>query len=235
VPDSLSIPRRFNGPPDNGNGGYSAGVVASSLQGPAEVSLRSPVPLDTALDVIRDGDGSVRVLEGDSLIAEARPVPDFDLEVPAPVSSDQARDAAAGYRGLSGGTYSRCFVCGLDREDALGVFAGNVEGRDLVASPWTPPAWTADGEGQVLPEFLWAVLDCPSYFALYREGDLPLSALARLAARIEGPVAADEELVVIAWPLEFDGRKHHAGAAVVTPEGEPLAVARALWVAPRGA
>ncbi len=46
VPDSLSIPARFNGPLDSGNGGYCAGLVAGLVEGPAEVNLRRPVPLD---------------------------------------------------------------------------------------------------------------------------------------------------------------------------------------------
>ena len=38
---------------------------------------------------------------------------------------------------------------------------------------------------------------------------------------------------MIGWPIERDGRKHHAGAAVLSGDGEPLAVARALLIAPR--
>jgi len=34
------IARRFCGPPDTGNGGYSAGLLAQSLRGPIEVTLR---------------------------------------------------------------------------------------------------------------------------------------------------------------------------------------------------
>ena len=113
------------------------------------------------------------------------------------------------------------------------MFAGTVEGRELVASPWTPPEWTADAEGRVLPEFIWAVLDCPTYFAVYTDGELPMSFLGRMAARIDAPVTAGEEHVVIAWPIGVDGRKRHAGAAVLSAEGVPLAVARALMIEPR--
>ncbi len=113
------------------------------------------------------------------------------------------------------------------------MFAGAVEGREVVASPWTPPSWTADAAGHVLPEFVWAVLDCPTYFALYMDGELPMSVLGRLSARIDAPVLAGEEHVVIAWPMESDGRKRHAGAAVLSPDGEALAVARALLIEPR--
>jgi hypothetical protein len=233
VSESLSIPSRFNGPLESGNGGYCSGVVAGFLEGPAEVSLRRPVPLDTPLDVVPENDGSVRVLYGDALVVEARSAPELQVEVPAPVGPHEARLAAARYRGRSDGLFSRCFVCGRAREDAFGVFAGAVEGRQLVASPWTPPSWTGDAAGRVLPEFVWAVLDCPTYFALYMSGELPISVLARLTARIDAPVAAGEEHVVIAWPIGTEGRKRHAGSAVLSSDGEALAVARALLIEPR--
>jgi hypothetical protein len=233
VSDSISTPGRFNGPLENGQGGYCSGLVAGFLEGAVEVTLRRPVPLDTLLDVVRHGDGSVRVLEGEALIAEARSAPGFELKVPAAVSSAEAYAATARYRGRSDGLFSRCFVCGRARHDALRVFAGAVEGRELVASPWTPPDWTADSAGRVRPEFVWAVLDCPTYFALYMNGELPLSVLGRLTARIDAPVVAGQEHTVLAWPLGIDGRKHHAGAAVLAPGGEPLAVARALLIEPR--
>ena len=141
--------------------------------------------------------------------------------------------AAARYRGRSDGLFSRCFVCGRAREDAFGVFAGAVEGRPLVASPWTPPSWTADAAGHVLPEFVWAVLDCPTYFALYMNGELPLSVLGRLTARLDAPVVSGEEHVVIAWPSGTDVRKRHAGSAVLSRTGEVLAAAHALLIEPR--
>ena len=230
---SLSIPSRFNGPLESGNGGYSAGVVAGFLDGAAEVTLRRPVPLDAPLEVVREDDGSVRVLDGEALVAEARSAPELEVKAPEPVSPEEARLAATRYRAPRDGVFSRCFVCGPAREDAFGVFAGPVEGRRLVASPWTPPSWTADAAGRVLPEFVWAVLDCPTYFALYTEGELPLSVLARLSARIDAPVVAGEEHVVIGWPLASDGRKRHAGSAVLSPQGETLAAAHALLIEPR--
>jgi hypothetical protein len=231
--ETLAIPSRFNGPLQSGNGGYSSAVVAGFLDGAAEVSLRRPVPLGTPLAVEREDGRSVRVRDGDALVAEACSAPELEIEVPAPVSPRDAHLASERYRGLSDGLFSRCFVCGRAREDAFGVFAGAVEGRQLVASPWTPPAWTADAAGCVRPEFVWAALDCPTYFALYMTGELPLSMLARFTARVDGPVIAGEEHVVIAWPIEIDGRKHHAGAAVLSPDGEARAVARALLIQPR--
>jgi hypothetical protein len=231
VAETLSVPRRFNGPLNSGHGGYCSAVIASFVEGPAEVTLRSPVPLERSLDVGQE-DGSLRVLDGETLVAEAAAAPELDLEVPKPVSPEEAQVAKARYRGSSDDLFSHCFVCGRAREDALGVFAGTVEGRDLVASPWIPPPWTADDSGAVTPEFIWAVMDCPTFFAVYPD-TRPLSFLGRMTARIDSPVIAGQEHVVISWPLEIDGRKRHAGAAVLSAEGHVLAVARTLMIEPR--
>jgi len=231
--DTVAVPGRFNGPLESGNGGYSAGAIAAFVEGDVvEVSLRSPVPLDSPLRVSHGGD-ALQVLDGETLVAEARPVDDLGIELPEPVDLEAARAASGRYRGLRGGPFSRCFVCGLDREDALGVFAGEVEGREMVASPWTPPAWAAEENGEVRPEIVWGVLDCPTYFAAYlRRDPLPVSFLVRQATRIEAPVRIGEEHVVVAWPLGADGRKHEAASAVLSADGEPLAIARALLVEP---
>jgi hypothetical protein len=233
VPESVSIPKQFNGPLESGQGGYCSGIVAGLLGATAEVSLRRPVPLDTPLGVVRESDGSIRLLDGETLIADAHAVSAVDVEVPEPVSPEQARLAARRYRGPSEGLFSRCFVCGRVREDALGVFAGPVEGRRVVASPWTPPPWTADSTGRVRPEFVWAVLDCPTAFALRMHGELAMVMLARFAVRIDAPILAGEEHVAMAWPIEAEGRKHHAGSALLSTDGEILAVARALMIEPR--
>jgi hypothetical protein len=47
VSQTLSIHGRFNGPLTSGHGGYCSGVIASFVEGQAEVTLRSPVPLET--------------------------------------------------------------------------------------------------------------------------------------------------------------------------------------------
>ena len=231
--ESVTIPERFNGPVGSGNGGYCSGVVAGFVDGPAQVSLRSPVPLDTPLEVAAGQDGAVRVSDGETLVAEAQPAAPVDLEVPPPVSPDQARAAMERYRGLDSGPFCTCFVCGRARADSFGVFAGRVEGRELVASTWTPPGSAADDTGHVRPELVWAVLDCPTYFAAYLDDDLGLSFLVRFAVRIDAPVAAEREHIVTDWPIEVDGRKRRAGAAIATAAGETLAVADALLVEAR--
>jgi len=74
------------------------------------VNLRSPVPLDTELEVVRE-DRTVRVLAGDKLVADGR-VAKVALEPPAPVSLSEARQAAQRYKGSKEDMFSHCFVCG---------------------------------------------------------------------------------------------------------------------------
>ena len=228
--ETVIVPARFNGPVSNGNGGYSAGIAASMLEGPVEATLRRPVPLDRPLAVSRS-DGAAALLDGEELIIEAKQVPEFEIEVPEPVGPAEAREAMARYRGLEEGPFSRCFVCGLAREDSFGVFSGRVEGRDVVASTWTPPDWTAGEDGRARPEFVWSALDCPTFFGAYIEvEELPISFLGRITARIDATPAAGEEHVVMSWPLGIDGRKAEAGVSLLTGGGEVLASARAMLI-----
>ncbi len=229
TPTTITVPAGLNGPRESGQGGYTAGLVAMLAGELAEVSLRAPVPLDRDLAVTEGEDGAVRVLDGEKLIAEAHPR-NLEIEVPAPVGVEEARAAKERYRGWSDGEFSQCFVCGRDRPDAFGVMGGAVEGRDVVASTWTPDERTdAEGIGRAAPEFVWAALDCPTYFALYPD-TLPVSFLARMAARVDDLPEVGTEYVVMAWPIAKDGRKHVAGSALLDGAGNVLAVAEALLI-----
>lgn len=225
---TLTIAERFNGPSESGNGGYSAGLLAAELEGPAVVSLRSPVPLDRPLDLV-DEDGILRGFDGETLVAEAEPASPLGLDVPAPVSPAEARAAMREHSAPQESPFSRCFVCGPAREDCMEVFAGPVAGREgLVATTWTPPAWTADAEGVVRPEFVWAAVDCPTYWAVYDR--LVLGFLVRQQVDVVAPIVAGSEHVVLAWPLGVDGRKRTAGAALLDADGALLALSEALLV-----
>jgi hypothetical protein len=229
------IPARFNGPLRSGNGGYCSGVFGGLVEGPASVDLRSPVPLDRPLAVVDGADGGgVRILDGDTLVAEARPAAALELEAPAPVDLAEAAEGCRHYRGAVGGEFGHCFVCGRAREDSLGVFAGPVPGRELVAAPWTPPEWSAGDDGTVRRELVAAALDCPAYFAGVIEFETPpVAFLAHFEVALRAPVPVGEELVAVGWPLRREGRKRWAGSAILTPDGAPLALAEALMIQPR--
>jgi hypothetical protein len=226
VAETVFIPGRFNGPPGSGNGGYASGVVAALLGGRAEVTLRTPPPLSRELAVVRE-DGRVEVRDGETLVAEAVPLGELVVDVPPAVSVEDAVEASRGYAGFRAHAYETCYVCGPARDDGLGIFPGPVEGRSVVAAPWTPP-----GEGPVADEIVWSALDCPSGWAVdefSREGVL----LGRLAARVVAPVVGGEQYVVVGWPVGEDGRKRFAGSAVFGADGSVRAFARSTWLVPR--
>lgn len=231
----MLIPHRFEGPPGSANGGYVAGLLAAGRS--MEVELRAPVPIDRPLQVERLGE-RVRLLDGDTVLAEGCPATPIQDGVPAPVSLAQAADASTRFPyALDGHAFPRCFGCGPERAegDGLRIFAGPVEGRDDVyAAPWTPDDSLADGSGLVRPEFLWAALDCSGGCRVANPRSTPPVVLARLAAWLDRPVCAERPYVVVAWPLGRDGRKRHAGTALFTAEGELCAHARALWIELRG-
>jgi hypothetical protein len=231
---SLTVPRRFNGPPSSGQGGYSCAVLAARVDGPAAVSLRRPVPLDEALAIRAEDDGSVRAFLGDEVVIEALPAAPLAPWDGPVVSLAEARAAAARFSPPEGGDFDHCFVCGeARRADGFEVFPGPMPDDDLVASPWTPPAWAADEDGVVLPEFVWSALDCPGYFALHR-GER-LAYLARQQSEILTPIRAGETYVAIGHALERSGRKGIAATAVMDEDGRVLAHAAMVVVAPREA
>jgi hypothetical protein len=231
--ETITIDPRFNGPPGSGNGGYVCGVLARHIAGPSEITLRAPPPLGVALGLVRTDDG-VALRDGERTIAEARPKP-LHLDVPSAPSLTQARAAEARYIGHHDHRYPTCFVCGggRDPQDGLALFTGPVEGRALVAASWTPGADLGDDNGVLREEFIHAALDCPSYWALPHAGKPAL--LARMAASIDAPPPrVGAPLIVAAWALSSDGRKHRGASALYTGDGALIARAEALWIEPRG-
>ena len=91
------IPSRFNGPDNSGNGGYSAGSLAEFLDGPSEVRLYAPPPLDRPLRVEKT-DGGLVALDGDERVMEAKAT-GLDMATPPPVSFSEAERATAGFPG----------------------------------------------------------------------------------------------------------------------------------------
>jgi hypothetical protein len=209
----IVIDRRFRGPEDSANGGYACGLIASSVEGPAVVTLRSPPPLDVTLRV---ADG--RVWDGETLVAEVAPA-QVDLE-PVPPPSWEA--AVAAQAPDLDSPFPDCFVCGHARgDDALHIHPGPV-GIGVVAAPWVPR------EDTVGEEFVWAALDCPGAYATAVLGRGTV-VLGRLAARIERVPSAGERCVAVGWSLGVERRKHHAGTALYAGP-ELLGVARAVWI-----
>jgi hypothetical protein len=237
--ETLTIEPRFNGPPDSGNGGYTCGRLARFVEGPAaEVTLRLPPPIGRPLDVERDGGSGGAILrDGDTVVAEARPV-ELDAETPAPPNPAAAARAAAHspFLDVANHPFPTCFVCGPKREpgDGLRIFAAPLAERDVFAAPWTPDPELAGADGVLPTEVVWAALDCPTSAPVANDwqaegGFLPI-VLARLTTRVLAPVETGREHTILAWRIALDGRKRHAGAALHSDSGELVAVARALWI-----
>lgn len=222
--DTITIDRRFRGPLRSANGGYTCGLLGSRVGPAAEVTLRLPPPLERPLTVRRDGE-RLLLQDGERLVAEAVPG-DPGLDPPAPPSAAQASAAGEGVGAFGPPEFAECFVCGT-RDDASGlaIHPGPVPGRDgLVATTWVAH--------DVSPEVVWAAIDCPGAYAAGDPGRGEV-VLGRMTARIDRLPEDGEPCVVVGWPLGEDGRKLHAGTALYGRDGDPLAVARQVWILPR--
>jgi len=231
----LVVSRRFRGPPSSGNGGYTCGMLAAAASKPVEVRLIMPPPLDTRLEIVDDAEtGGLKLVYGDKVVATATPKT-FELDVPKPPTYGQALGAVSNYEGFQEHAYSDCFVCGPARQrgDGMRIFASPIEGREVVAAAWMPDRSLVGADGKVLPEFMWAALDCPGFFATGVAVRGPL--LGTYAARIDRCVHLDMPCVVMGWALRHDGRKHVFGTAIFDNFGELCGRALATWIEPRPA
>jgi hypothetical protein len=230
---TIRIARRFCGPPDSGNGGYSSGSLASLLLGACECTLRKPIPLERDLSA-ENSDGRARLLDGAELIIEAVPTV-IELAPQQPISFDQAERAAAASPAFQNHPFPTCFTCGPQRirGDGLRIFPGRLPGTnqniDLFAAPWIPDSSLTSGGVVVRPEFVWAAMDCPTGFAagFPWKGTL---VTGRLAVQQVQPVYPDRPYVIMSWSSGSEGRKFHAAAALYGPGGELCAKARATWI-----
>lgn len=238
---TFRIARRFNGPHDSGNGGYSAGLASQFLPGAGavEATLRAAIPLDQTLRVHPTPEG-IDIMTDDAamriLIMSLRPA---RLDIPDIRSPglEAAGLASSGYRTSEDHVLPFCFVCGPSRRegDGLRIFPDwlkepsgldNPNSFPIVAAPWTPAADLAGADGAIAPEFIWAALDCPGAFAIDKEPIL----LGRMSARILSRPLPGSPLVVVAWPDGQDRRKHFAGSALFDESGALLAFSEQTWI-----
>jgi hypothetical protein len=225
--NELRIAARYCGPPESGNGGYSAGLLAGKLGASVEVTLRKPPPLERLLQV-EIGDERASLKSGTELIAEARTA-ELQLALPAPPSFEEARAATARYVGHQRHHFPGCFVCGPARAegDGLRIFPGEIA-PGTVAASWIPHPSVGDATS-VRPEVLWAALDCVGYFAAAAP-DYPVALLGRISAALMGGVAVGERCVVLGFVIERVGRKLHAGTALFGADGALRGHARQTWI-----
>jgi len=229
--DTMIIESTYCGPSTSGQGGYVCGLLGSYIQGPSEVTLRIPPPLDRSLEVTLTDSDHVTLMDGDTLVAEAHRVA-LDLDVPAPPTCAEAHTASKDYLGFKTHPFPRCFVCGPERDegDGLRIFPGPVPGGKMVAAPWSPYAALGDGKGLVRREFVWAALDCPGAFAAMLDQPRVI-VLGKLAVEIMKDIKADACCIAIGWNIAREGRKHQTGTAVFSESDGLCARAKATWIA----
>jgi hypothetical protein len=237
---SITIDKRFCGPPNCGNGGYVCGLLANHIGASAEITLRALLPLGQRLDIVACADGALDLREGEAILATARPARIEISEIPA-ASYAEAEDAVRRTPfDENNHKFPTCFVCGPARAagDGLRIFAGPLSARadhkaEAFAASWIPDANLAGVDGCVAAEFVWAALDCPTGYAgahhLALNGDETIL-LGRMSARIDRRPKPGDRCVVVAWPTGRDGRKLFASSALLQTDGEVLAVAQATWL-----
>lgn len=227
--NEIVIARRFRGPPESGNGGYCAGLLAERLTGAVEVTLRAPPPLERTLRLEVGSDGA-SMRDGDQLIADARPAT-LALTPPRAPTFAQAQACVTRFAGFEKHVFPQCFVCGPDRAkgDGLRIFSGPTEDGAAVAAPFVPDASLADpATGLLRPALAWAALDCPGYFA---GAGGETAVLGRMTGELVRLPAVGERCVVMGWPLGRDGRKISAATALYDESGGLLGLAEQTWIA----
>jgi hypothetical protein len=88
-------------------------------------------------------------------------------------------------------------------------------------------------DGRVRPEVVWAALDCPGGIAAGEAAELPddtTALLGRMTAHVATRPRPGQACLVVAWPIDRNGRTLAAGSALLDPGGTVLATARTLWI-----
>ena len=230
----ITIAHRYRGPATSGNGGYVSGYLSRFIEGPAEITLRAPPPLDQPLDVI-ETDGKVELRTGETLLAEATATSLEDVRIPSGPDLAEATAARAAAYSFGNSDFNECFTCSRNRtpDDALCLWAGPVTNAadHLHATPWRVHESLGEYEGAVAPEFVWAALDCPGVHALFAKGVVgEYTLLGRMACEIHNRPQRGDTCIVASWPGATEGRKHFATTALFDQEGGLMAKARQTWI-----
>lgn len=225
---TISVNKRFCGPPRSGNGGYVCGLVAKVIPGLSEVKLLAPPPLDSDLTLEYTDNSATLTMDG-SAIAKAAET-SWDMTVPKCPDIEEALTAQENYLGFTKHDLPGCFVCGPKREigDGLRIFAGTGKSGNIVSAVWEPANLPSNHNNEIDSEFIWAALDCPGFFAVTEQSGFAL--LGSLSVKHFHPVFLDQKYIVTGWHAGSEGRKHTAGTALFDEQGKLVAQAKAIWV-----
>lgn len=223
----ITINKRFSGPPNSGNGGYTAGIIAANLPFSPEVTLRVPPPLDHPMKLLVETT-KASLLDGDTVVAEAK-VADFQLNIPPSISFEQASNAPIASNAYESTPFQSCFVCGANRAEGDGLkIRSRTIGNKKVAAPWIPFVNLGDEQGIVQEEYIWAALDCPGAWAI-QEGD-QFYLLGRMVTKIVNSVIVGNRYVIMGWVIAAEGRKTWTGTAIYDERGKICAYAKGTWI-----
>ena len=233
---TVTIARRYAGPPSSGNGGYTAGLLAAYAGAaglPTTVTLRRPPPLETPLTVETTASEAAgpttRIMKARDVVAEAAPGVFVADPVPA-VPAGDAKDAESAYGGLTAHPFPGCFVCGTARDDGdgLGLRPGLfAPGR--TGCLWTPHPSLADETGRVPAMFVWAALDCPGGWT--SDLDARPLVLGRMTATTADHVTAGTAYTIVGRLLGEVGRKTSTATTAYDPDGQVVGRAEHVWIA----
>ncbi|MEM9036007.1 MAG: hypothetical protein AAGD18_15530 [Actinomycetota bacterium] len=234
---TVHLERRFQGPTERGQGGWTAHRFQRLIGEPVTLSLRAPVPLETDLVLVEQIDGWELVdPSGSEPVTVMTASPGLgDLPDAAPVTLDEAIEGRARFE-YDGDHHPvpRCFSCGL-QHDSMRVHGGPI-GGDRYATDWTIPGWAADG-GEVDSGALWAAIDCAAAWYVCGSRGYKLSYTVQLAVEQLQPLEPGATYALVGWSgdgsAEWDGRKRHGASAAFAADGTLVARSRSFWVAPR--
>lgn len=239
---TLVVPRRFNGPPASGNGGWTAGSLAALLVPPDDVGtpvsvrLHRPPPLQAAMDVELTPPGApqptaVARHDGDVVLTAAVTAADTVPNPVPPVDAETAATTARRYRGARDHPFPTCFTCGPDRAegDGLRLQPGPLLWRDdVTACRWVPDPALDAGDGRVALPVVWAALDCPGGWSVDLVGR-PM-VLGSMSAVVLARPRVGEECVVMGAALGGSGRKTLTATTLYGGGRELLARAGGVWI-----
>lgn len=232
---TIRVPTERQGQTGKGQGGFTCQRFAEAIGEPVTISLRSPIPLDTDLEI---------EVQDDRWVLHDPAVPDvaileasrWEPNHPAcdPVSIAEAQHARRAFP-LDFATHPapHCFSCGLD-ERSLGVHAGPL-GDGRWATPLRIPEWSLIG-GTVDPSLVWMALDCGSGWYVSHSGpeQRPRAVTVQFAVDVFMPVQPETDYALVAWHGDhqpgWDGRKRGAAATLFDHEGNTVASARSFWI-----
>lgn len=234
----MTIPRRFCGPPNSGNGGYIAGLLARHIPGAAAIMMRAPTPLETELAVVEAEPGTWELRNGDKTVLVGRSAM-LELSRRERATFEEASEAERNpVVKAHDHLLPTCFVCGPARKrgDGLRIEVGPVPGRPTVfAATWLPDPTLSAGDGRIAEEFVWSALDCPTGYAISYDkatGGFDRSPIltGTMTARVHARPRPGERCVITAWEAGREDRKRTGEATLWSEDGTLLGETRTIWI-----